>query len=137
MSTWVLADICGARASAPCWRWSKVARRLEHDSFRIVFGKKRGRVELAGLQIISAAPAVQHAGLHGLAAFYVGIPAQSDQNIAVRRPIDAERTIVLFKSVQKIRRLVILGLLRDLSPVGRVFKKAHARSPSGSLVAGT
>src|SRR5215467_15261844 len=80
-------------------------------------GKNCRHVELAGSQIISAAPAVHHAGLHGLAALNVSIPRQSDQNIAARRPIDAEPTIVLFKSLQQIRRHMILRLLRDLSPV--------------------
>jgi hypothetical protein len=55
--------------------------------------KKCRHVELAGLHIISAAPAVQHAGLHGLAALDIGIPRQNNQNKAVRRPIDAKRTI--------------------------------------------
>src|SRR5262245_65451564 len=107
---------------------------LRQDRFRIVVRIMRRHIELAGLQIISAAPAVHHAGLHGLAALYVGIPRRSDHNIAVRRPIDAEPTIVLFKSLQRIRRLVILWLLRDFSPV---FKKAHARPPSGFLLART
>src|SRR5262249_49563526 len=73
-----------------CARGSEGSRPRGHDSFRIVIGKNCRRVELAGLQIISAAPAVHHAGLHGLAALDVGIPRQSDQNIAVRRPNDAE-----------------------------------------------
>jgi hypothetical protein len=77
---------------------------------------------------------VHHDGLHGLAALNVGIPRQSDQNIAVHRPIDAEPTIVLFKPLQQIRRLVILWLLRDLSPV-RVSLQEGPRQVAERLLA--
>src|SRR5258708_12608092 len=90
---------------------------LGHDSFRIVVGKKCRHVELASLQIISAAPVVHHAGLNGFAALNVGFPPQSDQKIAVRRPIHAERAIVLFNSLQQTRVYVIPSPLLALSPI--------------------
>src|SRR5215472_18581047 len=40
-------------------------RSLRHDRFRTVVRKKWRHIELAGLQIISAAPVIHHAGLHG------------------------------------------------------------------------
>src|SRR5262245_2596090 len=48
------------------------------------------------------------------------IPSQMSKpnDIAVRRPMHAEIAIVLCKPLQQIRRLVILGCLLDLSPVG-------------------
>ena len=54
-------------------------RSLRHDRFRIVVRKKRRHIELAGLQIISAAPAIHHAGLHGLAGLDVGVPRKADE----------------------------------------------------------
>src|ERR1700752_2564225 len=81
---------------------------LGHDGFRIVSGKKRRHVELAGLQIISPTTAVHDAGLHGLSALDVGISPQRDHKVAVRRPIDAERAIVLVQPVLPKRVVVIL-----------------------------
>jgi hypothetical protein len=54
-------------------RLSGVPGRLGHKGFRIVGGKSRRHVELAGLQVISTAPAAYDAGLHGLSALDVGI----------------------------------------------------------------
>src|SRR5262249_8171803 len=93
-------------------------RSLRHDRFRIVVRKKRRHLELAGLQILSAGPAIHHAGLHGLAGLDVGLPRKADEEIAVLRPIDAEPAIVLLSPLQEIRRNVILGVLLDLSPLG-------------------
>jgi hypothetical protein len=57
-----------------------------HECFRVVVRKKQRHIELAGLQIISAAPAIHHAGLHGLAGLDVGVPRKADDEIPVLRP---------------------------------------------------
>src|SRR5215813_15016980 len=106
------------RATGPAAR----CRSLWHERFRIVVRKKRRHVELAGLQIISAAPAIHHAGLHGLAGLDVGVPRKADEEIPVLRPNDAEPAIALLGPLQEIHRNVILGLLPDLSPLGTAFE---------------
>src|SRR5262249_2494958 len=88
----------------------------EGDGLRIVVGKKGRHIELAGRQIISAAPVIHHAGLLGLAALDVGVTRKADEEIPVLRPIDSEPAIVLLSSLQEIHRKEILGVLRDLSP---------------------
>src|SRR5215470_4634545 len=87
-------------------------------AFALSFEKSGGTSNLLGLQIISAAPVIHHAGLLRLAALDVGVTRQADEKIAVLRPIDSEPAIVLLSPLQEIHRHVILGLLLDLSPVG-------------------
>src|SRR5499427_10835572 len=111
------------RAAGPAAR----NRSLRHDRSRIVVRKKRRHVELAGLQIISAAPVIHHAGLHGLAGLDIGVPRKADEEIPVLRPIDAEPAIVLLSPLQEIRRNVILGVLLDLSPLGHRAGSLHPR----------
>src|SRR5215468_9518078 len=97
-------------------------RSLWHERFRIVVRKKRRHIELAGLQIISAAPVIHHAGLHGFTTLDVGVPRKADEEIPVLRPINAEPAIVLLSPLQEIRRNVILGVLLDLSPLGTTLE---------------
>src|SRR5215467_1009536 len=97
-------------------------RSLRQDRFRIVVRKKRRHIELAGLQIISAAPVIHHAGLHGFAALDVGVPRKADEEIPVLGPIDAEFAIVLLSPLQENRRNMILRILLDLSPLGTTLE---------------
>lgn len=92
----------------------RTTRSLRQDRFRIAVRKKRRHIELAGLQIISAAPAIYHAGLHGLAAFDVGVPRNADEEIPVLAPIDTEPAIVFLSPLQEIRRNVILRVLLEI-----------------------
>jgi hypothetical protein len=56
----------------------------------VVVRKKRRHVELAGLQVISAAPAVHRPGL---VVLDVGVPRKADEEISVLRPINAQPVI--------------------------------------------
>src|SRR5262249_30421720 len=109
----------------------------EGDRLRIVVGKKRRHIELAGLQIISAAPVIHHAGLLGLAALDVGVTRKADEEIPVLRPIDSEPAIVLLSPLQEIHRQVILGVLRDLSPLGPTLQVGPRKVAERLLARGT
>src|SRR5262249_27243302 len=111
------ATYAAADAAAGACR-SVTSGSCRQHRLRIVVGKKRRHIELAGLQIISALPVIHHAGLLGLAALDAGLTRQGDKKIAVRRPIDTQPAIVIVSPLQEIRRNVILGLLHDLAPLG-------------------
>src|SRR5262249_41547416 len=132
------ATYAAADAAAGACR-SVTSGSCRSERLRIVVGKKRRHIELAGLQIISAAPVIHHAGLLGLAALDAGLTRQGDEKIAVRRPIDTQPAIVLLSPLQQIRRNVILGVLRDLSPPGPTLQvgpgKIAERLPGRANVA--
>src|SRR6516164_11541009 len=118
----MISSACASSAGVRVKAMIRNPRSLRHDRFRIVVRKKRRHIELAGLQIISAAPAIHHAGLHALAGLDVGVPRKADEEIPALRPIDAEPAIVLLGPLQEIRGNVILGVLLDLLPLGTTLE---------------